>query len=418
VDLVKIACFIPSFPETSQNFILGQLTGLIDQGCELDIFAHSRGNPADAHPDVERYGLLERTQYWAPTRSRLRRAARCLRWVARDSWRESPPLLRTLDPRWGRSAIGLALLCTETPQLYRGDYDIIHSHFGNGAVLPALLRDCLPIRAKLVTTFYGHDVSRYPKLQGRECYADLFERGDWFLALSMSMRERLIELGCPEQKLSVHHLAVNCDQIEYRPRTIEPGETVRLVCAARLVEKKGLRYAIRAVAQLRERKLDAELHILGEGPERPRLEQLVRELELADRVTMRGQVSPTEVIRQIERCHIFVQPSVTARDGDEEGTPTAILEAMASGMPVVATRHSGISEQIEDRVSGFLVPERDSNCLAERLSELVRRPGLWPELGRLGRRRVEAEFDASKQNRTLLDLYHRLLHREATSADR
>ena len=270
MDLVKIACFIPSFPATSLNFILGQLTGLIDLGCEIDIFAHSRGSLANLHPDVERYGLLERTQYWAPTRSKLRRAARYLRGVARESWREPLPLLRTLNPRWGRSAIGLTLLFTEAPRLYRGDYDIIHCHFGNGAELPALLRDCLPIRSKLVTTFYGHDVTRYPKLRGEDCYAELFERGDWFLALSQSMRERLVELGCPESKLSVHHLAVRCDQIEYQPRAVEPGETVRLICAARLVEKKGLRYAVQAVAQLRAQKLDAELRILGEGPERPR----------------------------------------------------------------------------------------------------------------------------------------------------
>lgn len=406
---MKIACFIPSFPETSQNFILGQITGLIDRGCEVDIFAHSRGSSANIHPDVERYGLLERTQYWAPTRSRLQRAARYARGVAREGWRHPLPLLRTLNPRWGRSAIGLTLLYAETPRLHRGDYDIIHNHFGNGAELPVLLRDCTPIRSKIVTTFYGHDVTRYPKLRGRGCYAELFERGDWFLALSRSMQERLIELGCPEQRLSVHHLAVCCDQIEYKPRTVEPGETIRLVCVARLVEKKGLIYAIRALAQLREQKLDAELHILGEGPERPHLEQLVAELELGDRVAMRGQVSPPDVIREIERCHIFIQPSVTARDGDEEGTPTAILEAMASGMPVVATHHSGIAEQIEDGVSGFLVPERDSVSLAERLGELVRRPERWPRFEMNGRRRVETEFDGSTQNAALLDLYHRLL---------
>jgi colanic acid/amylovoran biosynthesis glycosyltransferase len=115
------------------------------------------------------------------------------------------------------------------------------------------------------------------------------------------------------------------------------------------------------------------------------------------------------VIREIERCHIFIQPSVTARDGDEEGTPTAILEAMASGMPVVATHHSGISEQIEDGVSGFLVPERDSDSLAERLGKLIRRPERWPRFEMNGRRRVETEFDGSTQNTALLDLYHRLL---------
>jgi colanic acid/amylovoran biosynthesis glycosyltransferase len=415
---LKIACFLPRFPVVSQNFILGQLTGLIDRGCEIDIFAHSPGDPSNAHPDVARYGLLERTHYWAPTRSRARRLARYLRQIAARAWSEPRPWLRTLDPRLGRGALGLTLMYAAAPQLRRDHYDIFHCHFGNAGETPALLRDCLGLRAGLVTTFYGHDVGRYPRMRGRDCYARLFSRGDLFLALSASMQDRLVELGCPEAKLGLHHLGVDGDAITFRPRSIQLGETVRVACSARMVPKKGLEYAIRALAKLRERKLDVELHLVGDGPERRSLEALIGDLELHDRVKLYGEISQPQSVRVMERCHLFVQPSVTGSDGDEEGTPTAILEAMASGMPVVATCHSGISEQVEDGVSGFLVPERDVQRLTERLAELVLRPDLWPLLGRRGRHRVEADFDRGKQSSALLDHYRRVLDQKRMGPNR
>jgi colanic acid/amylovoran biosynthesis glycosyltransferase len=388
----------------SENFILSQLTELIDQGCEIDIFSHSLGDTSKIHPDVDNYRLLDRTYYWAAG-SRRRRAIRYLGHAVRSAAKDPVGLLRTLNPRFGRDALGVTQLYTAAPRLQDGGYDVIHCHFGTTATAPALLRDCLRFPAKVITTFYGSDVTRYPLLRGSKCYARLFAHGDHFLALSESMRARLIALGCPEQKVSVHHLGVRCDKIAFCPPELETGSPVRLVSAARLVEKKGLEYAIRAVAHLRDEKFEVRFDVFGDGPLRGSLESLINELELREQVKLHGRATQPEVVRGIQRSHIFVLPSVTASDGDEEGTPTAIIEAMASGLPVVSTRHSGIPEQIEDGVSGLLVAERDALGLASALKELLQEPARWSAMGSAGRRRAEQTFDSRALASDLLSLY-------------
>jgi colanic acid/amylovoran biosynthesis glycosyltransferase len=114
-------------------------------------------------------------------------------------------------------------------------------------------------------------------------------------------------------------------------------------------------------------------------------------------------------------AHVFLLPSVIAADGDEEGTPTVLAEASCAGLPVLSTRHSGIPEMVLDGRTGFLVPERDVAALADRLEELLARPELWAEMGREGRRHVEAEFDVRKLNQRLVSLYAELGRRPAGS---
>jgi colanic acid/amylovoran biosynthesis glycosyltransferase len=120
---------------------------------------------------------------------------------------------------------------------------------------------------------------------------------------------------------------------------------------------------------------------------------------------MIGAQSHAEVMRLMEEAHILIAPSITAADGDEEGIPNTVKEAMALGLPVVSTTHAGIPELVEDGVSGFLVPERDSAALGERLAQLVDRPETWAALGRAGRQRIERHFDIDRLNDELLVLY-------------
>jgi colanic acid/amylovoran biosynthesis glycosyltransferase len=181
-------------------------------------------------------------------------------------------------------------------------------------------------------------------------------------------------------------------------------KTVNLISIARLVEKKGLEYAIRAVGNLAGRGLNVQYKIVGDGPLRRQLEDMVQHEKLGDVVHILGWRSHGEVIHLLDEAHVLLAPSVTSSDGDQEGIPVALMEAMAQGLPVVSSLHSGIPELVEDGVSGFLVQERDIDGLAKKLGDLVEHPHLWQELGRRGREFVEKNHNVGVLNSRLVEI--------------
>jgi colanic acid/amylovoran biosynthesis glycosyltransferase len=222
---------------------------------------------------------------------------------------------------------------------------------------------------------------------------------------SRHTEKRLQELGCPPSKLRRLPMGVDLRYFPFHERVAHAGEPVRILTVGRLVEKKGIEYAIRAVAHAREGYPHLLYDIVGEGPLRASLEVLIGELGIGGVVTLHGANSGERVREMIAQAHLFLMPSVTARDGDMEGQGLALQEAQASGLPVLATDHNGFSESIAPGRSGFLVPERDATQLAARLVYLLERPELWPEMGRAGRRHVEENYDITNLNRRLVELY-------------
>jgi colanic acid/amylovoran biosynthesis glycosyltransferase len=183
-----------------------------------------------------------------------------------------------------------------------------------------------------------------------------------------------------------------------------------------LVEKKGIRYGIEAVGCLIASGRPVRYTVIGEGPMRAELQELVRALDLLEHVTFEGWKSHDEVVVWMKAADVLLVPSVIAADGDEEGIPNVAKEAMAMGLPVLATRHGGIPELIGDGVSGVLVPERDSAALAERLIELIDHPERWARMGTAARRRIEAEYDIERLNDELVALYRNVSSTEITVA--
>ncbi len=179
---------------------------------------------------------------------------------------------------------------------------------------------------------------------------------------------------------------------------------------ARLVEKKGVAYAIEAVARLVSSGKRITYDVIGgDGGLRRDLERLIEDLGVWAYVRLLGWKNHDEVLRLLQNAHILVAPSVTATNGDQEGIPNVIKEAMALGLPVISTLHSGIPELVEDGKSGFLVPERDVDSLADRLAYLIDHPERWPEMGQLGRKYVEEHYDINTLNDSLVEIYQRLL---------
>jgi colanic acid/amylovoran biosynthesis glycosyltransferase len=273
-------------------------------------------------------------------------------------------------------------------------FDLVLCHFGDvgSRMLPVFEAGMVP--SKFAVVFHGADLSTVIAAQGPDFYKPLFRRCDRVLPVSDHWARALAQYGCPPEKIRVHHMGVDTRRLEYRERKLAAGEPVRMISICRFVEKKGLEYAIRALARALPRLRHAvEYSLVGDGPLLPAMQSLVDELGLSAQVRLLGWQDNDHVRDLLATMHILVAPSVTAQDGDQEGIPVSIMEAMAAGLPVLSTRHSGIPELVTDGVSGWLAPERDVEYLADRMCALINAPDTWGAFGLAGRAHVLEQFD-------------------------
>ena len=244
---MRILFVVSEFPSLSETFILDQITGLMSRGHDVSIFASKASETAISHSQVEEFNLLGRTIYSLTPQSGIVRALHAL-----------PLLLRTVPIngvrklaamnffRYGSYAASLRLFYDAVSFPERSDFDIIHCHFGPNGNRAALLKNLGVLQGKLVTTFHGYDLSLLVAKHGPKFYSRLFSTGDLFLPISEHWRRRLIELGCDQSRIMVHRMGIECAKFAFTTKQIKPNGPIRLVSIARLVEKKGIEYAVRA----------------------------------------------------------------------------------------------------------------------------------------------------------------------------
>ena len=293
---------------------------------------------------------------------------------------------------------------------------LIHSHFGDvgwadrGAVRRA--------RARHVVTFYGYDVSYLPLQPGwQKRLRQLFASADRFLCEGSHMKQRLTAIGCPENKIAVHHLGVRLEQLPFRPRTWRQGEALRVLIAGAFSEKKGIPLALEALGRVK-RGVDLEVTIIGDAranvaesvAEKQKILATIARHGLASRVRLLGYCPHSVMIEEAYRHHLFLSPSVTASNGATEGgAPVSIIEMAATGMPIVSTRHCDIPEVVQDRVTGMLADERDVEGLVGCIEALLAEPDSWASMLNAGRRRVEQEYSALTQGQRLACIYEEIV---------
>jgi colanic acid/amylovoran biosynthesis glycosyltransferase len=229
-----------------------------------------------------------------------------------------------------------------------------------------------------------------------------------FLPISRRWQDKLIELGTDPARTHVHHMGTSLRSIRFRPRYRGPHQPLFVLTVGRLVEKKGIEYGVEAIAQLARHGVDVRYNIIGDGPLRSRIESLIRSLGVEDRVHCLGWQDSRVVMAMMETADILLAPSVTTADGDQEGIPVTLMEAMAAGMLVVASRHSGIPELVEHGVSGILVPERNARVIAAAILNLVDDAVHWSEMSRAARDRVTEDFDIDRLNLELVERFRDL----------
>jgi len=284
---------------------------------------------------------------------------------------------------------------------------LLHAHFGFwGVELTGLARY---LNLPLLTSFYGVDISALPRIWTyRRKLKRLWERGAGFLVLSNQMKQVAIDLGAAADKVHVLRIGVDLNRFKSPGQKVF-SERVRFLVCSRLVEKKGICYAVEAFARLSQRYPEIELKIVGDGPQKPAILKKITELGLQERVSLIPLMGQHEVIKYLEQSDILLYPSVTADNGDQEGTPVTIMEAMAFGLPVISSYHAAINEVVLDGVSGYLVAERDVMGLAEKMELLINHPQVWAEMGEQGRAYIELNYSAVKQAEQLAEIYDQVL---------
>jgi colanic acid/amylovoran biosynthesis glycosyltransferase len=381
---MHVAHLVNEFPKISETFILNQLSGLLDSGHETTVLAKRPPETPVEHDILGEWDLLSMVTYCGEPAS-YRAAARLLAGDIPSLLRHGYSLGQVAS--WFRHG-------KQTPRLLgqlhglsvaaRGS-DVCHVHFGTMAAdsLPVLRAVDVPS----VVSFYGYDVSEVPR-SNPAVYEGVFSEATALTYLSDDMRSDLLDLGAPAAKLHEVPLCVDVEKFTAPKRTLDPDEPVTVLTVARHVEKKGLQYAIEAVANLDTDRRVRYL-IAGDGPLREQLERQIADLGAGGSIELLGWQTQEEILQLLTDAHLFLLPSVTAENGDKEGTPTALLEAQASGLPVLSTTHAGIPEIVADGEAGLLVPERDVGALTTALEMLVQSPDRWEQMGSQGQAYVQ-----------------------------
>lgn len=401
---MKITFLLQSFPCLSETFILNQITGLIDAGCAVRILAFSKSADHKRHPDVLRYRLLDKTVFVQPPASkaacRFKAAVKILLGLVRH-----PVLMYRLQRSllahcraYSYQKLFMAL------ELIRQRPDIIHCHYGPMGQRAIFLKD-IGLKTKISTVFHGYDLSAYLREHGPDAYRELFAKGDLFLPVSEFWKRTLIDLGCPAEKIMVHHMGIDLQKFTFRVRHHVDGTPFKVLTIGRLVEKKGHIYAIEAIARLLEAGINVHYEIIGDGPLRDKLEQTVDRRNIRANVVFRGAADQETCLAYLNSAHCLLVPSVASARGDMEGIPVVLMEAMASGLPVVSTKHSGIPELLQDRQNGFLVGEKDVGELADTLRWLISTYETNSVYTRNARNTVERHFEVRGLSAALMEFF-------------
>jgi len=403
---MKIAFIVSQFPALSESFIVQQIIGLLEMGHNVQIVSFGNSHQIQIQKEVQEYDLIPRTTYICIPDNKMQLRFRGFICLLECFLRNPRATLNLLS--YFRKIKCFHYLDLFLARFFlRYSVDIIHAHFGPNGI-QSLCAKWMGLKSKHITSFHGYDVSVYIRQNGTSVYEQLFSLGDRFTYNSQSTKDKLLSLGCPPHKMTKLPMGISLKAIPFKERTLSQGDTIRLLSVGRLVEMKGREYAIKAIAQLKG-KYNIHYDIVGDGPLREDLKKMVTDLGLDNIIQFRGWTDSDTLEMLYNQAHLFVHPSVTSSDGNQEGQGVVLVEAQAHGIPVIATRHGAFPDSLLDGQSGFLVPEKDVKALADKIEFLIANPQMWPQLGRTGRRFIEECFDAAMLNKKLEEIYADLL---------
>lgn len=354
---MKILMIVARFPKISNISNMNQITGLIDRGHTVHIFSIAQGDYINLQEDVIKYDLINK-------------------------------MLDSLP-------------------IDLNDYDIVMFQMGHKLFD---IRKTHNFKGKIVVCLRGYDITVFLQ-KNPHAYDHYFNTCDLFMPVCEAFKKLLIQAGCNPDKIIVHHSSIDCSKFKFKTRELPKQGTINIISAGRFVEKKGLEYAIRAIAKLLPKYPNIQYTLVGDGKLKQKYQKLIEQLKVGNNIKIDGWHTHEEYIKILNKSHIFILPSVTAEDNNQEGIPNVLKEAMAMGLLVIATKHSGNVELIEHEISGFLVPERRVMPICEKIEYLLNHTNEWLLIQFAAAYKVHQEFEKEKENDKLEAIFYDLLQK-------
>lgn len=358
----KAALFCTNFLEFSQAFVYEELIN--HQKYEIDVFALNKKNP-------ERFPY-KNVYYHFPTEGILEK----IKGFIYNITTYSQKFFKIFKDR---------------------KYSVIHAQFGPGSIYA--LYYAQKFNLPLIVTFGGYDV---PLLQTKRRYNPIYLRYwllsekmfrdvDLFLPVSQDLANKLVELGAPKEKVKVFHRGIVIP--EYKRKFKDEKETVKVLMVGRFVEKKGFEYGIEAVTKVVKMNKKIEMLIIGNGPLKEKFEKMITSSQMEKSIKILDNMPQIEIFKIMESFDIIMVPSVVAKNGDTEGITNVLKEGCARGMAALITHHGGNIEIVEDGITGFIVPERDSDALFEKLMLFSNEISIIRKMGDAAALKIRNELD-------------------------
>lgn len=398
---MNVLYFVNRFPKLSESFVINEIYELENLGHNIAVFSLRKPEISMSHDEV---ADLDVEVGYLPDPG-LRSAL-----TVPGAWCLDRDVLESIVHRSNLvTHAGSAYIAGHCIQFVKSlDFDIdhIHGHFLNW---PKLAAQYTAKRLDVPQTVTAHAYGMYSDPDVR-MLRRLANRSNRVITISEYNREYLKKNINVDSPVDVVHMGID-------PEKFQPTDTAiknRILTVGRFVEKKGISYAIEAIAQSVEEIPDIEYHIVGSGPEEDKIRRLIAKHDLEDTVEILGNVTDEELIREYDESEVFLLPCVIAENGDRDGIPVVLMEAMAMRTVPISTTLSGIPELIKDGVHGLLVEPEEINRLSETIS-LVLNERDSQNLSEAARERVLSEFSITHQTEGTIEAFRRITEPESLS---
>lgn len=395
---MKVTFFLNQFPVASETFVINQIIGLIKLGVDVKIVAICQGNLSNTHQAVNDYDLLQKTTYLtkesildSKLKTRLKRILSLVKPI-----NIIKKLIAFNIYKFGIHSKSLLLpsIVSHSTKIHKADVFI--AHFGTAGVVANKMRELGLLNGKLVTVFHGADISVKSILDVFKAdYEKLFKTGELMLPISNLWKNKLLELGCEQQKIIVNRMGISSEQFKCRAYNVPLSKPLKIISVARFIEKKGLKDALNAMKILHDQGVEFNYSIVGDGELRAEIEAQLHNLGLQKSIFLLGFQPQEKISQLLQQADVFLLPSVVAKNGDMEGIPVALMEAMAMGLITISTYHSGIPELITHNESGLLAAEHSPEAIAQAITRLINGDVNTTKMREMAKLKVEQSFEQS-----------------------